>query len=71
MVTAVAEEFELFAVDHAADSSASRQSHTTTLLQVAPRLHRRARDLATQLQTLTGQHIAIRDGPAVITDTAA
>lgn len=33
--------------------------------------HRRARDLATQLQTLTGQHIAIRDGKAVITDTAA
>ena len=24
--------------------------------------HRRARDLATQLQALTGQHIAIRDG---------
>jgi len=33
--------------------------------------HRRARDLATQLQALTGQHIAIRDGKAVITDTAA
>ncbi|MFD5330247.1 transposase [Streptomyces sp. NPDC127092] len=33
--------------------------------------HRRARDLATQLQTLTGQHIAIRDGKAVITDTVA
>ena len=30
-----------------------------------------ARDLATQLQALTGQHIAIRDGKAVITDTAA
>lgn len=33
--------------------------------------HRRARDLATQLQALTGQHIAIRDGKAVITDNAA
>jgi hypothetical protein len=33
--------------------------------------HRRARDLATQLQALTCQHIAIRDGKAVITDTAA
>ena len=33
--------------------------------------HRRARDLATQLQALTGQHIAIRNGKAVITDTAA
>jgi transposase len=33
--------------------------------------HRRARDLAIQLQALTGQHIAIRDGKAVITDTAA
>lgn len=33
--------------------------------------HRRARDLATQLQALTGQHIAIRDGKAVITGTAA
>jgi transposase len=33
--------------------------------------HRRARDLATQLQVLTGQHIVIRDGKAVITDTAA
>ena len=33
--------------------------------------HRHARDLATQLQALTGQHIAIRDGKAVITDTAA
>ena len=33
--------------------------------------HRRARDLATQLQALTGQHIAIHDGKAVITDTAA
>jgi transposase len=33
--------------------------------------HRRARDLATQLQALTGQHIAIRDGKAVITDTDA
>ena len=32
---------------------------------------RRARDLATQLQALTGQHIAIRDGKAVITDIAA
>ena len=34
-------------------------------------LHRRARDLATQLQALTGQHIVIRDGKAVITDAAA
>ena len=33
--------------------------------------HRRARDLATQLQALTGQRIAIRDGKAVIIDTAA
>jgi transposase len=33
--------------------------------------HRRARDLATQLQALTGQHIVIHDGKAVITDTAA
>ncbi|MBS4729270.1 IS110 family transposase [Mycobacterium sp. SM1] len=33
--------------------------------------HRRARNLATQLQALTGQHITIRDGKAVITDTAA
>jgi transposase len=33
--------------------------------------HRRARDLASQLQTLTGQHIAIRDGKAVITEAAA
>ena len=33
--------------------------------------HRRARDLATQLQALTGQHIAIRDGKAIITDIAA
>jgi transposase len=33
--------------------------------------HRRARDLAAQLQSLTGQHIVIRDGKAVITDTAA
>jgi transposase len=33
--------------------------------------HRRARDLATQLQALTGQHIAIRDGKAIIIDTAA
>jgi len=33
--------------------------------------HRRVRDLATQLQALTGQRIAIRDGKAVITDTAA
>jgi transposase len=33
--------------------------------------HRRARDVATQLQVLTGQHIAIRDGEAIITDTAA
>ena len=33
--------------------------------------HRRARDLATQLQALTGQHIVIRDGKAVITGTAA
>jgi transposase len=33
--------------------------------------HRRARDLATQLQALTGQHVAIRDGNAIITDNAA
>jgi transposase len=33
--------------------------------------HRRARDLATQLQALTGQHIVIHDGKAIITDTAA
>ena len=33
--------------------------------------HRRARDLAIQLQALTNQHIVIRDGKAVITDTAA
>lgn len=33
--------------------------------------HRRARDLATQLQALTGQRIAIRDGKAVVTDIAA
>lgn len=33
--------------------------------------HRRARDLAHQLQALTGQTIAIRDDKAVITDTAA
>ena len=33
--------------------------------------HRRARDLATQLQALTGQHIVIRDGKAIITDAAA
>ena len=33
--------------------------------------HRRARDLATQLQALTGQHVAIRDGKAIITDNAA
>ena len=33
--------------------------------------HRRARDLATQLQALTGQHTAIRDRKAGITDTAA
>ncbi len=32
---------------------------------------RRARDLATQLQALTGQHIVIRDGKAIITDAAA
>ena len=32
---------------------------------------RRARDLAAQLQALTGQRILIRDGKAVITDTAA
>jgi transposase len=32
--------------------------------------HRRARDLATQLQALTGQHIVIRDGKAVITEAA-
>jgi len=29
------------------------------------------RHIDTQLQALTGQHIAIRDGKAVITDTAA
>ena len=33
--------------------------------------HCRAHDVATQLQALTGQHIAIRDGKAIITDTAA
>lgn len=33
--------------------------------------NRRAHDLATQLQALTGQHITIRDGKAIITDTAA
>lgn len=33
--------------------------------------HRRARDLANHLQALTGQHIVIHDGKAVITDTAA
>jgi transposase len=33
--------------------------------------NRRARDLATQLQALTGQHIVIRDGKAIITDNAA
>ena len=33
--------------------------------------HRRARDLATHLEALTGQRIIIRDGNAVITDTAA
>jgi transposase len=33
--------------------------------------HRRARDLATQLQALTGQHIVIRDGKAIITNAAA
>jgi transposase len=33
--------------------------------------HRRARDLAAQLQALTGQHISIRDGKAIIADTAA
>jgi transposase len=33
--------------------------------------HRRAHDLAAQLQALTGQHISIRDGKAIITDTAA
>jgi transposase len=32
--------------------------------------NRRARDLATQLQALTGQRIVIRDGKAVITDNA-
>jgi transposase len=32
--------------------------------------HRRVRDLATQLQALTGQHIAIRDGKVTITDAA-
>nr|VTP02542.1 Transposase IS116/IS110/IS902 family protein [Mycobacterium riyadhense] len=34
-------------------------------------MHRRAHDLATQLQALTGQHIVIRDGKALITDAAA
>ncbi len=33
--------------------------------------HRRARDLATQLQALTGQRIVIRDGKAIITGNAA
>ena len=33
--------------------------------------NRRARDLATQLQSLTGQRIVIRDGKATITDNAA
>jgi transposase len=33
--------------------------------------HRRARDLATQLQALTGQKIVIRDGKAVIAESAA
>ena len=33
--------------------------------------NRRARDLATQLQALTGQRIVIRDGKAIITDNAA
>ncbi|TWH16066.1 hypothetical protein L618_002900000020 [Rhodococcus rhodochrous J45] len=33
--------------------------------------HRRARDLAPSLQALTGQHLVIRDGRAVITDIAA
>jgi len=33
--------------------------------------HRRVRDLATQLQALTGQHIVIHGGKVVITDTAA
>jgi hypothetical protein len=33
--------------------------------------HRRSRDLATQLQALTGQHIMIGDGKAVITEAAA
>ena len=33
--------------------------------------HRRARDLATQLQALTGQRIVIPDGKAIITDNAA
>jgi len=35
------------------------------------RKNRRARDLATQLQALTGQRIVIRDGKAITTDTAA
>src|SRR6516164_11035686 len=35
------------------------------------RVEKLLEDLATQLQALTGQHIAIRDGKAVITDTAA
>ena len=38
---------------------------------VAMRKNRRARDLATQLQALTGQRIVIRDGKAIITDNAA
>jgi hypothetical protein len=41
------------------------------LLRIQINKYRRARDLATQLQALTGQHIAIRDGKAVITNTAA
>jgi transposase len=45
----------------------------TRLLDLGGRFeeHRRARDLATQLQRLTGQQIAIREGKAAITDTAA
>jgi hypothetical protein len=41
------------------------------ILRIANNKPSRARDLATQLQALTSQHIAIRDGKAVITHTAA
>jgi transposase len=33
--------------------------------------NRRARNLATQLQAITGQKIVIRDGKAVVTESAA